>query len=101
MSIRPGQLVLVKSDFEASEIPIDWAEERKLPRSQRETLRNIRVKKNEILLIVNPPQEDIFFLQYGTGTQVTRQMVTFLRGSQLCFMVTVVGFNEYMEPVCV
>jgi len=99
VDIRPGQLVLAKSDFEASEISIDWHVEQSLPRDQRKTLRHVRIKKNEILFITNSPTEDTFFLQYGHGTQIKRHMVTFLRGKSLCFMVTVVGLEEYIEPV--
>lgn len=99
MDIQPGQLVIAKSDFEASEIPIDWADEKRLPRDQRTTLRHVKIKKNEILFITEQPVQDTLFLRYGPGTTMIRKMVTFLRGSSLCFMVTVVGFEDYLEPI--
>ena len=99
MDIQPGQLVLAKSDFEASEIPIDWADEQKLPKDQRKTLRHVRIRKNEILFVVDYPIQDIMFTQYGIVTPVTRWILTFLRGSALCFMVSVVGLEDYVEPI--
>lgn len=94
MEIRPGQLVVTLCEFAASEIPVDWADEQTLPMEQRKTIRQVKINPNEVLLAIEEPVKDVVF-SHGIHMPVTRWVFTFLRGSSLCFMVTVVGLDDY------
>lgn len=99
VGLSPGQLVLTKIEFEGHEIPINWAEEKQRPLGDRQTIRNVRIKKNEILLIVSHPEKDIFLVNSGGVKPITRHVVSFLRGESLCFMVSVSSLEEYIEAI--
>lgn len=100
MNIKPGQLVITNSSFEAHEIPINWFDEEVLrPPGERKTVRNIKIHKNEILLILTNPVKEVLFSGFGCSNPVTQHRVAFLREKSYCFMVTVVGLEDYFTPV--
>lgn len=100
MDIRPGQLVVTNCSFEAHEVPINWFDEEMLrPPGERKTVRNIKIYKNEILLVLSKPIKEVLFSGFGCSNPVTRYKFSFLRNKSYCFMVTVVSLEDYIVPI--
>ena len=95
MEFEPGQLVLVKTEFEATQVPLDYSNELRLALDKRKTLRRIKIKKNQILLVVFIPQDTSHFFPGWSSTVIARRVV-FLLGNKLCMFTSVNDWVDYL-----
>ena len=95
MEFKPGQLLLAKTDFEASQISLDYSSELKLAIDKRKTLRHIRITKNQFLFVVSIPEDTSHFFP-GHSTAVIARRIIFLLGDKLCITTSVNDWDDYI-----
>lgn len=95
MGYRPGQLLLAKTDFEATQIPLDYSDELKLTFDKRKTLHRIRITKNQFLFIVSIPKNTYHFFP-GSATTLIARKIIFLLGDKLCMSTILNNWDDYV-----
>lgn len=98
MEISPGQLLVTKTTMEATQIPLDYSKEAKVSIDKRKTLRNLRINRDQVLMVVEIPEDTTHYLP-GWASAVTAKRIIFLLGDKLCISTSINNWNEYFDVV--